>query len=182
MQLWSFGGGDAYLTIADGLFVDGGFISSDLFYGNIVPIVNVLPGSILAKTLSSIGFFSVYSQGANVVSSLFMFLCGYSVCIGSSCLVFSIALAIYKKFSNLNIFGLVSEFLKLLISALLLNIIFTFIAQTWQINPSYIFIFVFIYVLNYFCDKKLKSPYIILVLISVVLAFLLTNTFAIVEI
>ena len=43
----SFGGGDAYLTIADGLFVETGLVSDTIFYGSIIAIVNVLPGSIL---------------------------------------------------------------------------------------------------------------------------------------
>ena len=46
----SFGGGDAYLTIADGLFVDTNMVTESQFYGHIVSVVNVLPGSILCKT------------------------------------------------------------------------------------------------------------------------------------
>lgn len=45
----SFGGGDAYMTIADGIFVGGGMITSQQYYNHIVPAVNVLPGSILCK-------------------------------------------------------------------------------------------------------------------------------------
>lgn len=54
--LMSFGGGDAYLTVVDGIFIDTGILSSDDFYGTIVPLVNLLPGSILCKTLPAIGF------------------------------------------------------------------------------------------------------------------------------
>ena len=38
-SLISFGGGDAYITIADGIFVDSGMISSDVFFGEIVSVV-----------------------------------------------------------------------------------------------------------------------------------------------
>lgn len=55
-SLISFGGGDSYLAIAEGMFIDTNIISSDIFYGQIVPVVNVVPGSILCKTLSLIGF------------------------------------------------------------------------------------------------------------------------------
>lgn len=38
------------MTIADGIFVGGGMITSQQYYNHIVPAVNVLPGSILCKT------------------------------------------------------------------------------------------------------------------------------------
>ena len=54
LSAWmSFGGGDAYMTIADGIFVGGGMITSQQYYNHIVPAVNVLPGSILCKTLAA---------------------------------------------------------------------------------------------------------------------------------
>ncbi|MGN1206517.1 MAG: chromate transporter, partial [Eubacterium sp.] len=53
-SLISFGGGDAYLTIADGIFVPD-YISEATFYNFLVLVVNILPGSILCKTLSGIG-------------------------------------------------------------------------------------------------------------------------------
>ena len=47
-----FGGGDAYLTIADGLFVQSGMVTDDYFYSQLIPVTNVLPGSILCKILA----------------------------------------------------------------------------------------------------------------------------------
>lgn len=52
----SFGGGEAYLSVADGIFVKGEYISSDLFYTRLVPVANALPGPILIKIATGIGY------------------------------------------------------------------------------------------------------------------------------
>ena len=40
----SFGGGDAYLTVADGMFVDSGMVTKEEFYSMLAPLTNVLTG------------------------------------------------------------------------------------------------------------------------------------------
>lgn len=52
----SYGGGDAYLTVADGVFVDTGMVKEGVFYQQLVAIANVLPGSILCKILTGVGY------------------------------------------------------------------------------------------------------------------------------
>lgn len=52
----SFGGGEAYLSVADGIFVQSGYLASDLFYTRLVPVVNALPGPILVKIAVGIGY------------------------------------------------------------------------------------------------------------------------------
>lgn len=54
--LTSFGGGEAYVGVADGFFVGGGHVGSDVFYGQLVPIANALPGPILVKLAAAVGF------------------------------------------------------------------------------------------------------------------------------
>lgn len=58
--LSSFGGGEAFVGVADGFFVTSGFVTSDAFYGQIVPVANALPGPILVKIAAGIG----YAHGA----------------------------------------------------------------------------------------------------------------------
>lgn len=58
--LSSFGGGEAFVGVADGFFVTSGFVTSDAFYGQIVPVANALPGPILVKIAAGIG----YTHGA----------------------------------------------------------------------------------------------------------------------
>lgn len=52
----SFGGGEAYVSVADGFFVQGGYINAETFYTQLVPVANALPGPILVKIASGIGF------------------------------------------------------------------------------------------------------------------------------
>ncbi|WP_181026871.1 chromate transporter [Pseudoclavibacter sp. RFBB5] len=54
--LTSFGGGEAYVGVADGFFVASGLIESTVFYGQIVPVANALPGPILVKVAAGTAF------------------------------------------------------------------------------------------------------------------------------
>jgi chromate transporter len=59
----SFGGGEAYVGVADGFFVASGAVDSDLFYGQIVPVANALPGPILVKIVAAIGWATGIAHG-----------------------------------------------------------------------------------------------------------------------
>lgn len=60
----SFGGGEAYVAVADGFFVQGGHVAADVFYNQLVPIANALPGPILVKLAAAIGFTAGSPGGA----------------------------------------------------------------------------------------------------------------------
>lgn len=52
----SFGGGAAYIGVADGFFVADGMVSSTEFYGQTVPVANALPGPIVVKVAAGVSF------------------------------------------------------------------------------------------------------------------------------
>lgn len=52
----SFGGGEAYIGVADGLFVRSELVDRDAFYTQLVPIANALPGPILVKVAAGVGY------------------------------------------------------------------------------------------------------------------------------
>jgi len=52
----SFGGGEAYIGVADGFFARSGIIDTDQFFTQLVPIANALPGPILVKVGSGVGY------------------------------------------------------------------------------------------------------------------------------
>ena len=63
----SFGGGEAYVSVADGIFVQGDpqYIQPENYYTKLVPIANALPGPILIKIASGIGYvFGLKTVGA----------------------------------------------------------------------------------------------------------------------
>lgn len=60
----SFGGGEAYVSVADGFFIQTGYVGADIYYAQLVPVANALPGPILVKIAAGIGYlFGVCSLG-----------------------------------------------------------------------------------------------------------------------
>lgn len=117
----SFGGGDAYLTLADGMFVATGQISSDIFYSQLVPVANILPGSILCKMLTGIGYEIGYEQ-VNIVCAYLMALAGFAISVGASGLTYNIVVSILDHFHKIQFLQDVSKWINPIISGLLLNV------------------------------------------------------------
>lgn len=65
------------MTIADGIFVGGGMITSQQYYNHIVPAVNVLPGSILCKTLAAAGYYTGWNLTQNIEVGLLFSIAGF---------------------------------------------------------------------------------------------------------
>lgn len=82
----SFGGGEAYVGVADGFFVASGLVPSGLFYGQIVPVANALPGPILVKVASGIGYAFGFELGGPLLGLGFA-VCAFAMAIGACCAV-----------------------------------------------------------------------------------------------
>ena len=121
-SLMSFGGGDAYLTVADGLFVETSLITEDEFYGTIVPLVNLLPGSILCKTISGIGYLLGYDASGSVGGGLMVAGTGFAVSLATSCGVFAVVRYIYRKYHQFEVFQTVQRMIRPIVSGLLLTV------------------------------------------------------------
>lgn len=132
-SLISFGGGDAYLTVADGLFVDTGLISEDAFFGMIVPLVNLLPGSILCKTLSAIGYVIGYQQGG-ILPALLVATAGFLCSLAASCGVFSLVRCIYLSFGEWEIFRAIRRLIRPIVSGLMLTVILALAYQARKLG------------------------------------------------
>ena len=128
-SVMSFGGGDAYLTVADGLFVETVMITEDEFYGGVVPIVNLLPGSVLCKTLSGIGYFIGYDASGTVIGALLVATAGFAASIVASCGVFSVVRCFYQEFQQLEIFRIVRLVIRPIVSGLLLTVALNLVYQ-----------------------------------------------------
>lgn len=117
--LMSFGGGDAYLAVADGLFVESAIISSEAFYGDIVAVANILPGSILCKALTSIGYYYGISVTGGIPGGLAFALGGFGCSVAVSCLVFGIIFHLYERFSGFRSMQTISHYIGPIICGLL---------------------------------------------------------------
>ncbi len=181
-SVMSFGGGDAYLTIADGMFVSTGMISEESFYGQLVTVVNVLPGSILCKTLTGIGYFMGYDISGNILQGCAVALAGFGCSIVGSCSVVSLAQFIFKRFEKIRIFEILKSWVKTIISGLLGSVMLSLIYQSLHIGQEYgcsIFIiaveFALIYAVNLLLKKFTKVNSGLRVVISCILALGIGN-------
>lgn len=122
-SLMSFGGGDAYLSVADGLFVNTRMVSSNDFYSLLVPIANVLPGSILCKILAGTGY--LVGSKSGVLPGIAGAAAGFAVSTAASGMVFGVVFWIFRTFEDVSFFRMVSRWIRPIISGLLGGVIVT---------------------------------------------------------
>lgn len=138
LSAWvSFGGGDAYLTIADGFFVEGGWISSQQYYSHIVPAVNVLPGSILCKTLAAAGYYAGWNITGNAGAGILFAIAGFASSIAASCSFFMLAYHLYDYLITLQVFRIIRRWIRPMVGGLLMKIIIMLCWQNIQIIQSF---------------------------------------------
>lgn len=95
----SFGGGAAYIGVADGFFVGGGLVSRTEFYGQAVPVANALPGPVLVKLASAVGYLDGAERGGVGLGLLVATLC-FLVAV-ASCSAFALVfLTAYSRLSS----------------------------------------------------------------------------------
>lgn len=119
-SLVSFGGGEAYLSVAEGMFLDQGITNKQL-YGQLLPVVNALPGSILCKMLSGIGYYSALNATGSVVIGYLTALAGLAVSITASCFIVFLVIYFYEKFEDLEMFVMLSKCIRPIVGGLLLS-------------------------------------------------------------
>ena len=133
-SLLSFGGGDAYLTIADGMFVPD-YISTNEFYNHLVLLVNILPGSILCKTMTGIGFF-FGSQLGGMTGGISLALLGFGASVAASGGVFQVMYLLGDWLSGKRIFYIIKKTLRVVVSGLLLTVMASLIFSSMEMNSN----------------------------------------------
>lgn len=128
-SLISFGGGDAYLSVAEGMFVQTGTISAGHFYGNLIPVSNLLPGSILCKVLSGTGYYVGYGVRHSLFDAGLLWFAGFLVAVAGSGFTFGTVRLIYESLSELDVFKCLSKWIRPIVAGLLLNICLSLISQ-----------------------------------------------------
>lgn len=174
-SIMSFGGGDAYLTVAEGLFVEPELIIEEAYYGQLVPLVNVLPGSILCKTLSGIGFYLGFQETGSLAAGYAVALAGFACSIFGSCGVVSIAGCFYKSFENLAVFRSIRRWIRPIVAGLMLNVILSLVYQNSKLGAIPVILMSGIYVLDTYLYQCRKVNNGRIVLISIVLSVLICN-------
>jgi len=182
-SIMSFGGGDAYLTVADGLFVGTELITENEFYSLLVPLVNVLPGSILCKTLSGVGYYIGLRETGGVPGGLCVALSGFSVSVAASCGVFATVAGIYDKFGTLNIFQIIKRWIRPIVSGLLINVMLSLIVQIKKLGSQFGTVYIplgcvlFIFVMDEVLCRKFKVKNEKAAAISAITSIVFCNVF-----
>lgn len=177
----SFGGGEAYLTVAEGIFVTSGKISSNAFYSQIIPVANALPGPILVKILSGIGYtigFENFSVGAGFAMALL----GFSVGVGATCMVCLVVDAIYSAFSSLKVFESLKLWILPIISGLLVTTVLSMMTESLKTAVSAnmnsllaLAMMCAIYLLTVFLKKKMKMQDVLIIIIDGAISLLVMH-------
>ena len=128
----SFGGGDAYLSVADGMFVQTEMIAKSVFYSRLASVANILPGSILCKILAGIGYYLGYNQTGSFLVGFLVALCGLAVSVMGSGSVFCIIDYVYTVFSEVVVFKKISKWIRPIISGLLLSVMLSMFTQNME--------------------------------------------------
>ncbi len=159
--LMSFGGGDAYLSVAQGLFVDTGMIASEDFYGSVVTIANILPGSILCKVLSGIGYVWGLQKTGTVIGGIAVALAGFASATAASCAVFGVIKIIYDYWKKMDMFQAMSHLIRPIVSGLLISVGISLFNTNCKIEDnagwgwgSVAFVMIVVGVLVYIMQKK----------------------------
>ena len=176
-SLMSFGGGDAYLAIADGLFVNTGMVSAEEFYSEVVTVVNVTPGSILCKTLCAVGFAIGHDTGGSVLAGILFSAVGFGCSVSMSCIAFNAVYHLYDSLIELQVFMALSRWIRPIVGGLLINVALSLVCQDIALNDyvpvdrGTVLLFVFpLAAANYFLRKKI--PDVALLAADIVLSLL----------
>jgi chromate transporter len=170
-SLVSFGGGEAYLSVAEGMFLGDGVTSKQL-YGQILPVVNALPGSILCKMLSAIGYYSALNETGSMVIGYLTALSGLAVSITASCGIVFLVIYIYEKFEELEMFVMLSKCIRPIVGGLLLSTATSLLnanisvgtSHGWTLLPSRV-LFAFLLVVILLMKKFTKLHNVVMILI-----------------
>lgn len=121
-SILSFGGGDAYIAMADGLFVGNEIVGQDDFYKLIVPVSNALPGSILCKVLAGCGFAAGLETTASTACALIMGAAGFAAAIAMSCATFALGSHLFESLKGSAAFQIIQRYIGCVVSGLLLTV------------------------------------------------------------
>lgn len=174
--LISFGGGDAYLAVANGMFVNTGMIGYDDFYSKIVSVANALPGSILCKILAGVGYVLGHQSGG-IWLGYAVALSGFACSVAASGGTFSAVAYLYERFENLEIFQALKMYIRPIVAGLLLSVCASMLYQNVTISSanewpvvSMLFFTLAVFLLNMLWRKRGRIRPIFRVLLSAAIA------------
>ena len=127
----SFGGGEAYIGVADGFFVRPGLVDQTLFYTQVVPIANALPGPILVKVGSGMGF--VVGAATSPLHGWVLALAGFVTTIGACCALAMPVLGAYELVQHHPLVVAIGRYIPPVICGLLISVCATMLVVATEV-------------------------------------------------
>ena len=182
-SLISFGGGEAYLAVAESMFLDSEIYDEQL-YTQLLPVVNALPGSVLTKLLSGIGYYAGINATENKIIGILVAIAGLAVSIVASGAVVCAVTYIYEMFEDLKIFDLLRKSIRPIVGGLLLSTALSLFYEiqknmqvcNWNLWETVIGVGIMLLTLMLFKKKK-RIPDSILVLACGIISLFFCNVF-----
>jgi len=128
-SLISFGGGEAYIAVADTIFVQGGFISETTYYSQIIGISSAMPGPVLMSIAAGIGFAYGSSTGGMLLGWVFGLL-AISLAITATALGALFLLICFETFKDSHRLHMIIRYIMPLICGMLISIALTLLNQS----------------------------------------------------
>lgn len=129
----SFGGGEAYVSVADGFFV-GEYISANVFYTQLVPVANALPGPILAKIAAGIGY--VFGLNYGSAAGWMTALCAMLTALGVCCTVAVVVMQVYDAVKDSAFITNLKKYILPVICGMLLSTSLSMIYEAMKITGT----------------------------------------------
>lgn len=132
----TFGGGTAFISVAEGVFVSGGFVSNDLFWSQIVPITNALPGPLLCKMLASIWYHAAFTLNAGIGISILYSVYGAVLGITFTVVTYLAIYILFQYLKKLSIFEKLKKSILPLIAGLLVPTVLAMINSMMNMSAA----------------------------------------------
>lgn len=132
----TFGGGTAFISIAEGVFVEGGMVSNELFWSQIVPIANALPGPLLCKMLATVWYHASFSLGTGVGISILYSIYGAILGTTVTVVVYLLIYMLFQYLKELSIFEKLKLSILPLIAGLLIPTVLSMIINMVSVTMT----------------------------------------------
>jgi len=125
----SFGGGEVYIGIAEAVFVQGGFVSEEIYFSQIVGVSSAMPGPVLMSIAAGIGFAFGNSMGGYFLAWVFGLLAIFLAVVASALGTLALFTG-FGMFKDSNRLKMIVRYMIPVICGVLMNVALTLLNQT----------------------------------------------------
>jgi len=121
--------------VADSVFVQSGFISTETFYNQVIGISNAMPGSTLLTIVTGVGYAYGFGHGGVAIGWLFALL-GMSLGVTATAFAAIIIFTYFQVFAESRRLKMIVEYMMPVVCGLLITTILTLVYQSALIVNS----------------------------------------------